>query len=369
MKALVTGGAGLIGSHLVDLLLKKGYKVRIFDNLEKQTHLFGKPSWIPEQAEFIMGDMRNIKDLDSALQDIDIIFHQAAFGGFTPEISKYVDVNSLGTAKLLELIKLKGYAVKKIVVASSQAVYGEGRYSCPAHGVQYPALRTIEQLKQREWEVKCPICSDKLKPLPTDEESKIGTTTVYGLTKYFQERLVLGWGKDNNIPTVALRYSVTFGPRQSIYNPYTGVCSIFSTRILNGLPPVIYEDGNQTRDFIYVHDVARANLFVMENDLADYNVFNVGSGKAVKISDFARILTEKLNRKMNFLIKNEFRIGEVRHLVSDSSRLKALGFQLKYTLEEGIQNYVNWIMKQHDVKEYFTEAENILKKSKIVITT
>jgi dTDP-L-rhamnose 4-epimerase len=363
VKVLVTGGAGLIGSHIVDMLLEKGYEVKILDNLERPTHLKGKPPWIPKEAEFILGDMRNEKDVDKALEGVKIVFHQAATGGFSDEIARYVHANSLGTAIMLELIKEKHKNVEKIIVASSQAVYGEGKYTCDTcKEVKFPSARPIEQLLNKEWEWYCSHCKGKLKPIPTDEESYIGGELVYSITKYDQERLVMSFGKMHKIPTVALRYFVTYGPRQSLFNPYTGVCSIFSTRILNNLPPIIYEDGLQTRDFVYVEDVARANILVAEDKKADYQVFNVGTGKPTSILTFAKVLIKKYGYDLEPEIKGTFRIGDTRHLFADISKIKKLGFKPSFSLEEGFERYISWIKEQGDVKEYFSEAERLLKE-------
>ena len=247
MKALVTGGAGLIGSHIVDLLIQKGHQVRIIDNLAKPTHLLGKPVWIPTEAEFFQGDVRNREDLDRALEGIDWVFHQAADGGFTSAISHYFTNNSLPTAVLYELIRDK-HPVKKVVVASSQAVLGEGRYICVEHGVFAPRPRMIEQLTNRDWEHHCPICGSLMKGYPNDE-TQVDPFLPYAMSKYWNEMLALNLGKLYQVPTVALRYSLTYGPRQSLFNPYTGICSIFSTRILTGKPPIVYEDGLQTPGF------------------------------------------------------------------------------------------------------------------------
>lgn len=366
MKALVTGGAGLIGSHIVDLLLKKGYEVRIFDNLEPQTHLEGKPSWIPKEAEFIKGDMRNEKDLELALKGIDIIFHEAAYGGFAPEIAKMTDVNALGSAKMFEIIRNKRLDIKKIITASSQAVYGEGKYYCQEHGIQHPPLRSIEQLSEGEWEVKCPFCLKPMEGRPVDEEMAVNVTGVYSISKYFQERLTLNFYKETGIPTVALRYSLTYGPRQSIFNPYSGICSIFSTRILNNLPPVVYEDGNQTRDFIYVKDVAQANLLVSENDNIKCEVFNIGTGKATRVIDFLAILTKAYNSDIKPVFPNEYRPIDLRHLFADVTRIRKFGFEPKYDIARGVCEYVNWIYSIGSPKEYFSKATEYLKELKIV---
>ncbi|MEY2439244.1 MAG: dTDP-L-rhamnose 4-epimerase, partial [Verrucomicrobiota bacterium] len=251
-RALVTGGAGLIGSHITDLLVREGWQVRVLDNIEPNTHRRGKPEWINQKAEVLEGDVRDRDSLTAALDQVDVVFHQAAYGGYMPDIAKYVHVNSFGTALLLEVIREKNLPVNKIIVASSQAVYSEGAGNCPTHGMVFPAVRPIEQLRRGDWQVHCPLCDAVTVSVSTPENAPVGGETVYGLTKVDQEKLVLLWGKQMGIPTVALRYSCTYGPRQSIFNPYTGVIAIFCTRLLNNLPPVLYEDGEQTRDFSFV---------------------------------------------------------------------------------------------------------------------
>jgi len=236
-RALVTGGAGLIGSHLVDLLLREGWQVRILDNLEPQTHRNGQPTWLPDAAEFIHGSIQDRAIIKAALQNIDVVFHQGAYAGYMPEIAKYVHVNSFGTAQMLEVIRDEKLPIQKVVVASSQAVYSEGAATCPEHGLVFPGVRPTEQLRAGDFSVHCPECGAQTTSVPTPEEAPIGGETVYGLTKVDQERLVLIWGRQTGIPTVALRYACTYGPRQSIFNPYTGVIAIFCTRLLNHQPP------------------------------------------------------------------------------------------------------------------------------------
>jgi len=365
-RALVTGGAGLIGSHIADLLVQEGWKIRVLDNLEPQTHRRGKPAWINEKAEFIQGDLRDRETIATALDKIDIIFHQAAYGGYMPEIAKYVHVNSLGTAQMLEVIREKKLSVQKIIVASSQAVYSEGAGICPKHGLIFPPVRPVEQLRRGDWQVHCPICGAITKSAPTPEDAPVGGETVYGLTKVDQEKLVLLWGKQIGIPTVALRYACTYGPRQSIFNPYTGVIAIFCTRLLNDLAPVLYEDGEQTRDFSFVDDIARANLLAAETDKLDGLPANVGSGHGTPIREVAEQLCAALKIDIAPEIKGEFRPGEMRHLTSDTKRIRAAGYEPRVDLAEGIARYLDWVRAQSDVRDYFSEAAEILRSKGIV---
>ncbi len=365
-RALVTGGAGLIGSHLVDLLLREGWTVRILDNLEPQTHRTGKPAWVPTAAEFIHGDIQDRATVLDALQGIDVVFHQAAYGGYMPEIAKYVAVNSLGTAQLLEIIRDEHLPIRKVIVASSQAVYSEGAALCPTHGRSFPPTRPVEQLRTGDFVVRCPLCGAATTPVPTPEEAPIGGETVYAITKADQERLVLTWGRQTGIPTVALRYSCTYGPRQSIFNPYTGVIAIFTTRLLNGQPPVLYEDGEQTRDFCYVGDIARANLLAAESDALDGLPVNIGSGRATPIREVAATIADALGVAIAPIARGEFRPGEIRHLTSGIARAAAIGYAPTVDLATGIGRYLDWIKSQGEVRDYFGAAEVGLKEKRIV---
>jgi dTDP-L-rhamnose 4-epimerase len=365
-RALVTGGAGLIGSHIADLLVREGWKVRVMDNLEPQTHRQGKPGWISDRVEFLEGDVRDREALTAALQNTDVVFHQAAYGGYMPEIAKYVQVNSFGTALMLEVIRENNFPIQKIVVASSQAVYSEGAGICPEHGLVFPNVRPVEQLRAGDWSVRCPICNAVTESAPTPENAPVGGETVYGLTKVDQEKLVLLWGKQIGIPTVALRYSCTYGPRQSIFNPYTGVIAIFCTRLLNNLPPVLYEDGEQTRDFSFVEDIARANLLAAQSDELDGLPVNVGSGRGVPIREIAEQISEALDIHIPPEAKGEFRPGEMRHLTSDTTRARAAGYEPQVDLATGISRYLDWIRRQSNVRDYFSEAEAIMRSKGIV---
>jgi len=365
-RALVTGGAGLIGSHVADLLVREGWRVRIIDNLEPSTHKRGKPPWINRDAEFVEGDLRDRRTIENVLQYIDVIFHQAAYGGYMPEMAKYVHVNSLATAQMLEIIREKNLPIQKVIVASSQAVYSEGAGECPKHGLVFPRVRPVEQLQQGDWSVRCPLCHEPTTSVPTPEDAPVGGETVYGLTKVDQEKLVLLWGKQVGIPTVALRYSCTYGPRQSIFNPYTGVIAIFCTRLLNHLAPVFYEDGEQTRDLSFVEDIARANLLVAKTDVLDGMPVNVGSGKAASVREIAQRVSDALGIKIPPEINGEFRPGEMRHLISGTERIRAAGYVPQVDLQEGLGRYLDWIRSQSDVRDYFSEAAEILRNKGIV---
>ena len=365
-RALVTGGAGLIGSHIVDLLLSEGWTVRILDNLEPQTHKHGKPAWVNPAAEFVQGFVQDYETMRAALTDIDVVFHEAAYGGYMPEIAKYVLVNSFGTAQMLEIIRDHNLPVRKVLVASSQAVYSEGAAKCVEHGDVVPLLRPAEQLRVGDFSVHCPVCGRATTSIPTPEATPGGGETVYALTKVDQEKLVLLWGKQTGIPTVALRYSCTYGPRQSLFNPYTGVIAIFCTRLLNHQPPVMYEDGGQTRDLCFVEDIARANLMVAMTDKLDGLAVNAGSGRATSVRDLAGIIAEQLGIKIAPLARGEFRPGEIRSLISDISRIRTIGYEPLTTIEQGIGRYIEWIKTQGAVEDYFAQAEAGLRAKGIV---
>jgi dTDP-L-rhamnose 4-epimerase len=267
---------------------------------------------------------------------------------------------------MLEIIREQNLPVRKIVVASSQAVYSEGAGKCPDHGVVFPSVRPVEQLRRGDWQVHCPLCDAATESVATPENAPVGGETVYGLTKVDQEKLVLLWGKQVGIPTVALRYSCTYGPRQSIFNPYTGVIAIFCTRLLNNLPPVLYEDGEQTRDFSFVEDIARANLLAADSDQLNGLPVNVGSCRGIPIREVAEQISSALNIRIAPEAKGEFRPGEMRHLTSDTTRIAAAGYKPQIDLAQGIGRYLDWIRAQTDVRDYFSEAENVLRAKGIV---
>jgi dTDP-L-rhamnose 4-epimerase len=398
-RVLVTGGAGFIGSHTVDLLLERGYRVRILDNLQRRVHPSGKPAWVPSEAEFIQGDVANPEDLARALKSVDAVFHLAAYQDYLPEFSKFIHTNTESSALLFELIvsDLKRFPVKKMVFASSQAVCGEGRYVCTggrdvahteyerqsirpkhlrpeftvppgqAHGVTLPPGRSLEQLEQSKWEVKCPICNLEMEPLLIDEYTA-NPHTAYGISKFAIEKLADQLGHRYGIPTVCMRYTYVQGPRNSFHNAYSGIARRFAMRIMHGMPPVVYEDGNQLRDYVNVRDIARANVLVMEKEEANYRVFNVGGGRAVSVLEFARMMLDAFGSKMEPLVPGEFRVGDTRHTVSDILPLQKLGWRPVVPVEQNVQQYIEWLATQTVSEEFLQEAERVMRQSGVVRT-
>jgi len=366
-KILVTGGAGFIGSHTVDLLLERGYRVRVLDNLEQPTHADGVPRHVPPQAEFVYGDMRRIDDVARALHGVDGVIHLAATGGFTPELSRYFQTNSIGTANLLELVAERRNRIKKVVVASSVAIYGEGSYHCPSCGTCAGAMRSVASLEQGTWEPRCAKCGDTLTPQPTAEAKSPSPENAYAISKYDEERLVLSFGRQFDVDTCALRYFLTYGPRQSLTNPYTGVIAIFSSLLLAGRRPVLFEDGRQQRDFVFVEDVARANVLALEHADSAGEVFNVGTGVGTPIADVAATLAELLDLPgLAAELPDEFRPNEARHVFADIAKIRQLGFEPQVDLRTGLSRYLDWVRGEGDVRDYFTAAMPALRQSGVV---
>jgi len=350
-NVLVTGGAGFIGSHLVDALIEKRHRVRVLDALVSQVHGENAvPAYLNPEAEFIAGDVCDREVVDRALDGIDVVFHEAAevgVGQSMYEIHRYVRANDLGTAVLLEAILARRPQIKKIVVASSMSIYGEGAYTCEGCGTMAPQLRPVSQLLERRWEVECPKCGKYLSPAPTTEEKPLFPTSVYAVTKQDQEQFCLAVGRSYGIPAVALRYFNVYGTRQALSNPYTGVCAIFSARLLNGNRPLIFEDGEQTRDFVHVSDIVRANLLALETNRADYQAINVGTGVSTSIRTVSRLLAEGLGLDLEPEIVSKYREGDIRHCVADISKAKSLlGYEPQVKLERGIPELLTWVRDQ-----------------------
>jgi dTDP-L-rhamnose 4-epimerase len=369
MRALVTGGAGFIGSHLVDALVERGHDVVIYDTLEPQVHQKKRiPDYLNKRAEFVNYNVRDKHKLREVVMDVDVVFHHAAMVGVGQsmyQIEDYIEVNTVGTAKLLDILVNEEHNVKKLVVASSMSVYGEGKYVCEACGVVYPKLRPKEQLSAREWAMKCPQCGKGVKAAPTDEDKPLHPTSIYAISKRDQEEMSLVAGRAYGIPTVALRYFNVYGPRQSLSNPYTGVCAIFSSRIKNNSNPILFEDGRQSRDFISVHDIVRANILVMNTTSADYDVYNVGTGKPTSISEIADILIGLYGKKLSPEIVNTYRSGDIRHCYADVSKISKIGFKPEIVLAEGMRELVKW-GESVEAKDKFEHAHEELKRKGLV---
>jgi dTDP-L-rhamnose 4-epimerase len=348
-RVLITGGAGFVGSHTADALVVAGHEVCIFDNLTPQVHQ-GKDPYLPKGAEFVYGDVRDLAKLSAAVKDADVIYHLAAAVGVGQsmyQISEYTAVNNLGTANLFQAILDTRATPEKIVVASSMSIYGEGKYLCRECGEQAPSARPLEQLKQKKWETLCPTCGESLVPVPTREEKPLQSTSIYALSKKDQEEMTLLFGRTYQIPVVALRYFNIYGTRQSLSNPYTGVAAIFASRLLNRKSPLIFEDGQQMRDFVSVHDIVQANLLAMEKAGADGKALNVGSGDPVTICEVAAALSQALGVHLPAEITGKYRAGDIRHCFGDiTAASQLLGYRPQTTLKQGLKELAAWLESQ-----------------------
>lgn len=348
---LITGGAGFIGSHLADELIRRGYAVRIFDNLENQVHPDQTfPQYLNKKIEFIQGDVRNIDQLRNALDGMDVVFHEAAAVGVGQsqyEIKRYVDVNVGGTANLLDILVNTKHSIQKVITTTSMTGYGEGNYLCGTCGIVRPSIRTEKQLQVKDWELHCPRCDRYVQPAKTDELAQQYCTNMYALTKKMQEDMILSIGQTYRIPVVALRCFNVYGPRQSLSNPYTGVTAIFISRLKNNQPPKIYEDGLQSRDFVSVYDVVDANMKAMEDYRADYHAINIGSGKPVTIKDIALVLAKLLKKSIRPIITEQYRKNDIRHCLADIAQAKKLlQWRPKISFSDGIQGLISWAEKE-----------------------
>lgn len=366
---LVTGGAGFIGSHTVDLLLVRGYDVRILDSLQERVHPRGKPDYLPQAAELIVGDVSDPIAMSRALEGVDFLFHLAAYQDYLPDFSKFIHTNTESTALIFQLIvsDRQRFPVRKIVFASSQAVSGEGKYRCAEEGlVFHPGPRTLEQLQSGRWEIACPGCDGPAQPQLIDEATCNHPHTAYGISKYAIELLAFNLGRRYGIETAAMRYTYVQGPRNSFYNAYSGIARRFALRISAGLPPVCYEDGEQRRDYVNVHDVASANLMALENPASNGLALNVGGERAVTVREFAEMMLRASGSDLRPQIPGEFRLGDTRHTISDTTRIRALGWQPTYTVEENVRQYLDWLDQQRDTTEYLFEAERIMAEQGVV---
>ena len=371
---LISGGAGFIGSNLTKKLVSKGYNITILDNLSKQIHGKDQKSElynsIKEISTFILGDVCNEEDWKKSLKGQDAVIHLAAETGTGQsmyEISRYNDVNILGTSHLLDFLANNKNSVKKLIIASSRSIYGEGKYKCENHGVVYPNDRIVSNMMKGKFDLFCDACGSELNLMPTDENSKIHPSSIYGITKQQQEQMTLLMGKSLGIPAVALRYQNVYGPGQSLSNPYTGILSIFSTRMLNGNDIDIYEDGKESRDFVFIDDVVEATILALEKEEANHQIFNVGSGETTPVSQVANSLKKLYDSNVNISIGGSFRLGDIRHNYADLNKIKnLLGFTAKFDFQTGISRFADWVKTQEVKEDKYEQSLNELKNKGLI---
>jgi len=372
MKILITGGAGFIGSHTADALIAKGHRVRLLDNLHPTVHPKGKPAYLNREAEFIQGDVRDADTWKKALADIQVVYHLAAYQDYLPDFSTFFSVNTVSTALLYEILAAdpQRYQVEKVIVAASQAVMGEGRYHCPkcdpdALAPIYPEIRSAGQLARGQWDHTCPQCSKALQWLPSDE-TVIRPCNQYALSKHSQEQIAIQLGRRCGIPSVAMRYSIVQGPRQSFYNAYSGAMRIFALSLLFDRPPLIYEDGCQVRDFVNIDDVTAANVLVLENPSARYQVYNVGGGIAWTVSQFYDGMQQIVGKQLAPRIEGLYRYGDTRHIFSDTGVLQSLGWSPRRTVEQSITAYWDYLQSNQDKADILAYAEKQMKQLNVI---
>lgn len=365
-KILVTGGAGFIGSHTVDLLVENGYQVVVLDSLQPPTHNGQIPKWLNKKAKLIRGDVREKKDWKIALKGVDAIVHLAAYMDYHPDFSVYIQTNIESLAILFEIITEKKLPIKKIVIASSQAVYGEGKYRCKTHGDMYLPLREEKQFRKHKWEQFCPKCGKEVLPMAENEGDMLFPLAPYGLSKQSSEQFIMGMGKAFSISAVALRFSIVLGSQQSFRHFYSGALRSFAVNVLNNEPIKMNEDGKQLRDFVHVKDVASAILKTLEDSRADFRAFNVGSGRATRIFDLAKIVAKQGKVVFKPLLQNRYRAGGTRHSVMNISKLKKLGWKPQHTLEEAVADYVKWLSNFKGFHNNLRKTETEMKKTGVL---
>jgi dTDP-L-rhamnose 4-epimerase len=349
---LITGGAGFIGSHLADALLAKGYRVRVLDNLSEQVHGANRefPSYLDPDVQTLKGDVRDPRDVDRALTGVHAVFHFASAVGVGQsmyEIEKYVDINNRGTAVVLEA--LRRHPVAKLIVASSMSIYGEGLYRDSTGAAHSPRPRSVDQLKAGEWDLS-DLHGRKLEPVATPEEKRPMPESIYALSKYDQEMMCLLFGRAYDVPVAALRFFNVYGERQALSNPYTGVLAIFAARYLNGRAPVIFEDGQQRRDFVHVRDLAAGCVLALENAKARDEVFNLGGGVAYSVLEIAERLGKVLGKAhLQPQVRGNYRAGDIRNCYADISKAgRLLGYRPRITLEAGLATLAQWLDGRRD---------------------
>lgn len=365
MQALVTGGAGFIGSFVADRMASEGWSVRLLDNLDAQVHPDGRPAYVTPGAELVRGDVRDRHAVTAALDGVDVVVHAAGAVGVAQSLYRvehYVDVNVRGTATLLDCLATRKPKLRKLVTFTSMTQYGEGLYQRPSDGALLRVrARTADDIARFGWEPVCPDTHEVLTPVPTPEDAALLAVNVYALTKRYQEELTLSLGAVYDLPAVCLRLFNVYGPRQSLSNPYTGVLAIFLSRLLAGQRPVVYEDGSQTRDFVSVRDVADAVMAAVATPAADGRVVNVGSGVRRRIADIAVTAATLVERPdLAPETTGQFRLGDIRHCTADTSRARdLLGFAARVDWEESLLELLAWC-RQAPSADRFTQAQSEL---------
>jgi len=366
-RILVTGGAGFIGSHTADCLLQRGYDVRIFDSLQQRVHPHGWPDYLDPGIDKVVGDVRDADTLLKALDGVDGIIHLAAYQDYMPDFSTYFAVNTVSTALLFELIVGNNLPIQKIVSASSQSVYGEGRYECSACGEIHPPSRPEEQLARGDWENLCPTCGQVVSPLPLVETAPVQPHTAYGISKYALELTSLNLGRKYEIPVANMRYSIVQGTRNSFYNAYSGVARIFTLRLLHDQPPVVYEDGLQQRDYVSVHDVARANVLALEDERANFRNFNAAGQKMTTVLEVARLLTRLCGKQqIEPQVSGEYRFGDTRHTVSSWEAIGSLGWRPERAMEDFLAEYVEWVGQQPNLEDFYARSQDAMRSAGVI---
>ncbi|MDQ0377651.1 NAD-dependent epimerase/dehydratase family protein [Amycolatopsis thermophila] len=364
MRILVTGGAGFIGSHTCDRLVALGHEVTVLDVLAAPVHR-GTPEHLTPGAEFYEGDVRNPDLVRNLLRRTDAVYHFAAYQDYLPDFAKFTDVNVTSTAMIYEIVVAEKLDLARIVVASSQAAMGEGLYSCPEHGEQTPDMRPESQLEAARWDLGCPVCGGPVDVLPTPERIA-NPQNAYGMSKHGEEVVAINLGRRYGIPTVALRYSIVQGPRQSVFNAYSGACRIFNLHYLLGGAPTLYEDGQAIRDYVNIHDVVDANVLVLDDDRAAGRVFNVGGGTGYTTQEFAEIVRRQYGSDRPGRISGEYRFGDTRHITSDIDALKQLGWSPSRTPADSVAEYAEWLRGMPGLDEVLAEADAKMRSLGVV---
>lgn len=368
MKILVTGGAGFIGSHTCDRLIALGHDVVVVDALTAPVHRDKRPAYLSPCADFYEGDVRNRDLLANLLRRVDAVYHFAAYQDYLPDFSRFSDVNVVSTALIYEIIVAEGLDMARVVVASSQAAMGEGLYWCPGDGEQLPGMRSEMSLAAGEWDIPCPECGGKLEMNATPERIS-NPQNAYGMSKLAEEMVAINLGRRYGIPTVALRYSIVQGPRQSVYNAYSGACRIFCLSYQLGIPPTLYEDGAAIRDYVNIDDVVDANVLVLADERAAGRVFNVGGGTPVTTTELSDIVMRQYGSEQPGVITGEYRFGDTRHILSDVSALRGLGWEPRRTPADSVAAYAAWLQGVDGLQDVLANASARMRALGVVRRT